>query len=436
MKKNQTASPLLSFSYYTKLTFLLLGGFIFIAYDTIEAQVVATDRASSYTEWNSRTSRGRGFAPWSVWTLNSDGNPGMAGHLIGSSTPTHGDINTNNKAFGMFAFPQKPSRQARANAQRGFRYYYAGQFNTLLQDHHTFSMDVAVNETNGSKGVEILAADFTAPLRFKVENGNYLINDVVLDWAFDPFSVVYFEVTQLGNNNMLTRVTRGSDVWGPFLINTNGRMTAFRAYVLNTEEGEENFLYFNSLEVRVDNSLPVELLYFEGERIERIAQLRWGTASEENNEYFAIERSVDGIVFEEIGKVAGNGNTQLTNEYTYRDKNPMKGMNYYRLTQVDFDGMEHTHDVVKIYFPEDEYEISILPNPAIRDLYINLGTPSQKDRPVFLTTMDGKIVNRSIFPAGRYDHTLDVSQLPAGMYILQLVEEGQKPFSKMIMVGK
>ena len=404
--------------------------------DILESQIVARDNAGSYTTWTSSTSRGRGFAPWSIWTLNSDNNPGMAGHFIGSSTPSHGNINTNGKSFGMFAFPPKNSRQVRANAQRGFRYYWNGSFNTSLQDHHTFSVYVAVNETNGNKGVDILASDFSTPLTFNVQNGQYRINNVVLDWEFDPKSVFYFEITQLGENNMLTRVSRGSDVWGPFMINTSGRMVAFRSYITNTEEGEDNFIYFNSLEIRVDQSLPVELSYFRGERIDKIAQLTWGTTSEENNEYFAIERSIDGLEFQELGKVAGNGNTQLTNEYTYRDKNPHKGMNYYRLKQIDFDGMEHLHNVVKIYFPDDQNEISILPNPAVRDLFINLGSAAETDRPILLTTLDGKVVMRHIIPSGRYDHVMDISQLAAGMYIIQVVDEGRKPFSKMVMIGQ
>ena len=84
--------------------------------------------------------------------------------------------------------------------------------------------------------------------------------------------------------------------------------------------------------------LPVEWLSFEGELAEGEVLLHWSTATETNNAYFEIERSTDGMEFSPIGRVEGALESTTTREYQFRDRNPLPGLNYYRLRQVDLDG--------------------------------------------------------------------------------------------------
>ena len=71
---------------------------------------------------------------------------------------------------------------------------------------------------------------------------------------------------------------------------------------------------------------------------ENIVHLHWQTATEINNHRFELEHSIDGKDFKSITTVPGAGfsSTPLNYEYTHRD--PMPGINYYRLKQIDFDG--------------------------------------------------------------------------------------------------
>ena len=95
-------------------------------------------------------------------------------------------------------------------------------------------------------------------------------------------------------------------------------------------------------------SLPIELLYFKGVPSERHNHLTWSTASEHNNHYFEIEKTLDGIEFNTINRINGSGNSQTKIDYKFDDYNIDNNINYYRLKQVDFDGKFQYSDVISI----------------------------------------------------------------------------------------
>ena len=91
------------------------------------------------------------------------------------------------------------------------------------------------------------------------------------------------------------------------------------------------------------SGLPVELLNFEGE----CNMLKWSTATENNNDYFLVESSLDGFFWDEVSIVDGAG-TSLTPQ-TYNLKlNPTDRLKYYRLTQVDFDGASEVFKTISV----------------------------------------------------------------------------------------
>ncbi len=95
--------------------------------------------------------------------------------------------------------------------------------------------------------------------------------------------------------------------------------------------------------VNVDNftfatPLPVELISFTGKNLNSINNLEWETASEINNDFFSIERSIDGDTFENIGMVSGQGTTSQKSSYYFQDRNVFSDKYYYRLKQVDYNG--------------------------------------------------------------------------------------------------
>jgi len=85
-------------------------------------------------------------------------------------------------------------------------------------------------------------------------------------------------------------------------------------------------------------NLPVELLSFAGYCSDDKVNLLWSTASEVNNDFFTIERSVDGINFDFYSNVNGHGYSNIVNNYSTIDEQPLSDPCFYRLKQTDFDG--------------------------------------------------------------------------------------------------
>lgn len=84
--------------------------------------------------------------------------------------------------------------------------------------------------------------------------------------------------------------------------------------------------------------LPVELIAFDGAVEGEQNRLWWSTATETDNDRFEVERSADGIDFEWLEDVEAIGNSQQVTHYHLIDTEPLSGLNYYRLKQVDTDG--------------------------------------------------------------------------------------------------
>ena len=95
---------------------------------------------------------------------------------------------------------------------------------------------------------------------------------------------------------------------------------------------------------------PINLTTFTGNKIEKNVQLNWTTATEKNNSHFNIQRSNDGLNFENITKVMGKGNSSSINNYFYTDVNVPNNNLYYRLQQVDVDGKSTLSAVILIKY--------------------------------------------------------------------------------------
>ncbi|MFL5763705.1 MAG: T9SS type A sorting domain-containing protein [Bacteroidia bacterium] len=111
------------------------------------------------------------------------------------------------------------------------------------------------------------------------------------------------------------------------------------------------------------NPLPVSLISFTGHSAASVNILNWETASETNNSYFELEKSSDGTGFRKIGTVNGNGTSTEMNSYEFGDGEPLNGMNYYRLRQIDFNGNSEYSGIVAIDRSAAS-EVQIFPNPT------------------------------------------------------------------------
>jgi len=153
-------------------------------------------------------------------------------------------------------------------------------------------------------------------------------------------------------------------------------------------------------------AMPIELIYFKGEETERGSKLDWVTASELNNEGFDIERSNNGLDWDKIAFVKGNGDSKRVVQYSYMDKSPANGTNYYRLKQNDYDGNFEFSNVIALEYKYEKNELSFYPNPIENILYID--AHGRLDNADFqLLDFSGKVL---------WSHNGMVTQIPFGDY--------------------
>lgn len=94
--------------------------------------------------------------------------------------------------------------------------------------------------------------------------------------------------------------------------------------------------------------LPVSLLSFTGKNENDKNVLSWVTETEQNCDYFTVEKSVDGKIFVEVGKLGGAGNSTQEISYSLNDTDFRNELNYYRLKQTDYDGAYVYSDLITI----------------------------------------------------------------------------------------
>ena len=113
-------------------------------------------------------------------------------------------------------------------------------------------------------------------------------------------------------------------------------------------------------------ALPLEMLTFSAKPNKDIVNLQWITASEINNNFFTVERSKDGVIFEDILDIKSKGNSTQKTGYFANDENPYPGWSFYRLKQTDYDGKYTYSNIVPVYFKNNynkSSDFTIYPNP-------------------------------------------------------------------------
>ncbi len=174
---------------------------------------------------------------------------------------------------------------------------------------------------------------------------------------------------------------------------------------------------FGAWAISLESSpLPVDLVSFDATVLaNQQVLLNWVSESQINNDFFTVERSRDGITFEELVRVKGHGTTTERHRYAVTDRIPWPGVSYYRLRQTDFNG-HYTltgPEQVQLLRPEPG-GMAVYPNP-VRDV-VYVVTAGESSITLTLYDMTGKEVFRSE-TTGEL-RQLDLSLLPAGPYFL------------------
>lgn len=170
--------------------------------------------------------------------------------------------------------------------------------------------------------------------------------------------------------------------------------------------------------------LSIEMNTLVANDYEGYNTLTWNTQAEINCSHYEIQRSTDGVSFEQIGQVAATGTTFEPTSYQFEDFQPIQGVSYYRVNQVKLDGsavpsiivaanqeMESAFTVVRSY-----------PNPADGDFTIQFSQLSPSEVSIRVLALNGEVVSshKAFFQSGSQEAHVSTEMLSSGMYITEI----------------
>ena len=266
------------------------------------------------------------------------------------------------------------------------------------------------------------------------QRGGYFLDDV----SVIPIEQDHFHLN--ANAGPDTTITTGDSVFIGSLLggtitttwyNSAGNTIATNVpglYVSPTQNTfyvlEQNFCTYSSRDTVYVTvmALPLKLVSFTATKRANYNLLKWQTASENNTDYFAIERSTNGKDFSPIGTVKAAGYSSENRNYNFIDDNPplSTGTLYYRLKMVDKDG-KFTYSPVRLVEKGGEV-VTILPNPSPDGFFtikFNEKIPGNKN--IVVTDIFGKIFLKKNNIKNQYSSQLKIKGV-GGMYFVGITD--------------
>jgi hypothetical protein len=258
-------------------------------------------------------------------------------------------------------------------------------------------------------------ADHTDALRVKLfwESGSYSgiysTNPVDLKIAHDAIDVDHIWKSQETN----------------LIINGSPTAGTIQSKIMISDTNLFTFGSITSI-----NPLPVKFVSFTGNNTVRGNLLNWTTATEQNNNFFCIQRSNNGNLFSQVGIVNGNGNSKTLHSFSFTDTSISTNAVYYRLKQMDADGKFAYSSIVRIEpLNRDLEEVFAYPNPATtNDIHIITSNTVQSFR---IYNLLGKTVFESNPKSDSNEHifTPDIT----GIYFIKAITVDGKIITRRLI---
>ncbi len=184
--------------------------------------------------------------------------------------------------------------------------------------------------------------------------------------------------------------------------------------------------------ILTEATLPVEVIYFKATEMPGAIKLEWATSFEEDFDYFTLERSSDGRIFNDHVKIYSNTTlSSFTKKYEYIDEMPFPGLSYYRLKATDFNGSFEYHGVVSANLEDAEADILIYSNPNVRD-HITISYNGVQESPFRIIDITGKMIEEGILMPGLNEIMISPS-IHSSLYFIQ-VEGSSSPIVKKFVL--
>ena len=183
--------------------------------------------------------------------------------------------------------------------------------------------------------------------------------------------------------------------------------------------------------------LPVSFVSFEARKVNagKDALLEWETATEVNADKYIIEKSRDAVNFVAIGEVKAHGNYNGKLNYSFLDREPYDGYNYYRLQQLDLDGLYTYTPVRMLNFTSEHGDLVLYPNPAQANVTIRWDEELLHQHiSINIIDMNGHVVRfQKLYDATQISTEFNLSGLAAGQYMVHLQSDSKSFISKLVV---
>lgn len=264
--------------------------------------------------------------------------------------------------------------------------------NTVINDDYTYSSETSL-QTNQNGTVLTINSPYTLTINTDIEVTNngfqIIVNEGATFIVNGDINFVGFNGN--GNNRPTLDIEGVAVIYGG--VSGNGVIdTGDNGSIYIQDNPEEWESVANVLPV---DPFPIELLSFKVSKKSDKIMVEWSTAAEINNDFFNVERSIDGNSWETLTYINGAGNANYVINYSYTDKNPIEGVSYYRLKQTDYDGQYEYFAPAEVNFSSfvsNTKIIKVLPSAQNMEVWFHNQDPNAV---MTVADMQGRILYSS-----------------------------------------
>ncbi len=224
----------------------------------------------------------------------------------------------------------------------------------------------------------------------------------------------------------------GTTLISPISIDGTNDIVTFE---VNFTDGQ--YYTLGSIEIA---ALPITLISFEAKVYNQDqVKIEWTTASEENNAFYTVERSTNGIDFEAVSSIDGAGNSNNLLFYSYVDINPITGLSFYRLKQTDFSG-EFDFSEIRSVKIESQFKASYkaYPNPINKGDKLKISYNVEGDQTLYLTILNTRwqVILRDEKYARLREEFIEIStsQMEKGLNLIRIIDKSNKVVTLKVLV--
>ncbi len=193
--------------------------------------------------------------------------------------------------------------------------------------------------------------------------------------------------------------------------------------------------------VTVGTPLPVKLVSFSGSAdVTNVVTLNWSSIYEFKSSHFIVERSIDGLSFQEVGRLSASGNSSQLKTYQWKDETSSNISNhdslYYRLKMVDIGQKTELSRIlaVKIENVRKSVDVEIVPNPASSiAVQMKLAGMEKAACKVSILDKSGRILSEKQMVLTSKPVSFFPDYLPSGLYLVKIVFEGNNIVKKLVI---